>query len=119
MKNTNAILAVCTVVMFGVAMAAVVAIAVAVPEGANPGSMIVILLGSLATSLATLATLLKGDKTHEVVKEVKAQTDDLTNGLMDAKLIAALVKVLPAHMLDVEPEVVEAAQARVDQAAGH
>lgn len=90
---SSTVLVVGMVVVFCFTLAAVVVITVAVPNGANTGSLIAILIGTLAPTLATLVSLAKMGK-------VSAQVDELGNGLMQAKVRTALADVLQAHLID-------------------
>lgn len=87
---TAVIVGVVVVVCF--AIAAVVAITIAAPDGANTGSIITLLLGSLAPTIAALANLAKTEK-------IQAQVDELSNGLGDAKHRAAIADVVRPEFL--------------------
>lgn len=78
--NTRNLLVIVLGVLALFIMAAVVAVAVAVPEGANPGSLIVILLGTLTTVVTSLLAVAG-------VADVNRKVDHLSNGLMDRKIV--------------------------------
>lgn len=96
MKNNNT-LAVVIGVCFCFVVAGVVAIVFAVPEGANIGSLVTIMFAGLGTTIAAVAALTK-------VEKVKDKMDDLSNGLMDAKIRAGVSEVLKDQFLDQSPE---------------
>ena len=78
------------VVVFCFTIAACVAIFVAAPEGANTGSLVTILLSSVAQVVGVLALLVKVSGTDAKVDQVAQDTYRLTNGLLDSKVRAAL-----------------------------
>lgn len=94
------VLAVLVVVVFCFTIGACVAVFIAAPEGANTGSLVVILIGTLPPTVASLVALAKVTGIGGDVAEVKADTTRLTNGLADAKMRAALAEVVPNHMID-------------------
>lgn len=77
MRNNALVVAV--VVMFCFVVAACAAVFVASPDGANTGSLITILLGSLASTIAALAALAG-------VARVDGKADKMLNGVMDHKI---------------------------------
>jgi len=91
-SGTALVLTMAAVVLF--IIAAVVVIAVAVPEGGNPGSLIAILIGSLAPTLAAIAAVAKIGNVEQRVEQVAADTSDLANGRGDAKMRAAVATVI-------------------------
>jgi hypothetical protein len=91
------ILVVGVVVVFCFTTAGVVTIALAGPD---QEATITILVGLLAPTIASLVTLAKTAGVAARVEKVASDTDDLTNGLMDAKIRAAVADVLPDHQLD-------------------
>lgn len=99
MKNNN-VLVIVGGVIFCFVVAACVAVFIAAPEGANTGSLITLLLGSLASTLASLGVLAKVNQTEAKVDRVADDTYRLTNGLLDAKVRAGVADVLPDHMID-------------------
>lgn len=92
-RNPNNVVVIVGGVVFCFVVAACVVVFVAAPEGANTGSLIAILVGSLAPTLASLGVLAK-------VNRVADDTYRLTNGLLDAKVRAAIADTTPEHMLD-------------------
>lgn len=74
-------------VIFVFTVAGVVAIAVAVPEGGNPGSLISLLLASLAPTVAALISIAK-------ISDVEGKVNDLSNGKMDRKIREGVAQVL-------------------------
>lgn len=104
------------VVVFCFTVAAVVAVTVAVPDGANAATLITLLLGSLAPTIASLVGLAKLSAVGDRVDVVAAQSHDLTNGLMDSKIRAAVADVLSPEMVDesARPQIA-ADRARRDQ----
>lgn len=75
------------VVVFCFTVAAVVVVAVAVPDGGNAGSLVALLLGSMATTIPAIAALAK-------ISNVQEQVTDLNNGRMDSKIRAAVADVI-------------------------
>lgn len=102
--NNNVIVIVGAVV-FCFVIAAVVAVYVAAPEGANTGSLITLLIGQVAPTLVALGVLAKVNSTDAKVERVADDTYRLTNGLLDAKVRAGIADTMPEHMLD--PDYVE------------
>lgn len=86
--------------VFCFAVACAVAIFVAVPEDANPGSLAAILLASLSATVTTLANLYKTNAVEQKVDQVHEKTEQLTNGLMDSKIRAGVADVLTDELLD-------------------
>ncbi len=97
---SGTVLLVCLVVMFVVTIAASAAIALAIEDGARATSLIGLLLGSLGALAASVTTLYKVTSLGQVVDDVAQQTTDLTNGLLDSKVRAAVADVLQPHMID-------------------
>jgi hypothetical protein len=98
-RNNNVVVIVGAVV-FCFVIAAVVAIYVAAPEGANTGSLITLLIGQVAPTLVALGVLAKVNSTAAQVEQVAEDTYRLTNGLLDAKARAAIADTMPEHLLD-------------------
>ncbi|HEY0701066.1 MAG TPA: hypothetical protein VGD43_25045 [Micromonospora sp.] len=94
------VLVVVIAVVFCFTIAGVVTIALAGRD--DQESTITILVGLLAPTIASLVTLSKTAGVAARVEKVASDTDDLTNGLMDAKIRAAVADVLPDHQLDPE-----------------
>lgn len=98
--NTTVVLIVGVVVVVCFTMAACVAVFVAAPEGANTGSLLALLLGQLAPTVAALALLAKQSSTDAKVDTISEDTSAMTNGLGDAKLRAAIADVLDPSLID-------------------
>ena len=81
-------------------IAACVAVFVAAPEGANTGSLMTILIGNLAPTLAVLALLAKAQGTDQKVEKIESQAAQLVNGTMDAKIRAGIADVLDPSLID-------------------
>lgn len=96
-NNSTPVVAIAIAVVTCFAIAGAVVIAVAIPEGGNPGSLIALLLGSLAPTIATLAALMK-------VNAVAEHVEYLANGGGDAKNRAALADVLKPELLKDDDE---------------
>lgn len=99
-------------VMFCFVIAGCVSVFIAAPEGANTGSLVALLIGALAPTLASLAVLAKvqgvdekADRTSREVSAVRQDTYALTNGLLDAKVRAAVADV--AHPSFIRPDAAE------------
>jgi ascorbate-specific PTS system EIIC-type component UlaA len=110
-RNNNVVVIVGGVV-FCFTLAACVAVFIAAPEGGNTASLIAILIGALAPTLASLGVLAKVNNTDAKVDRVADDTYRLTNGLLDAKVRAGVADAMPEHMLD--PDYVEG-QLHVDR----
>lgn len=87
------------VVVFCFTIAACVAIFVAAPDGANTGSLVTILLSSVAQVIGVLALLIKVSGTDAKVDQVAQDTYRLTNGLLDAKVRAGVADVVDPSLL--------------------
>lgn len=98
-RNNNVVVIVGGVV-FCFVVAACVAVFIAAPDGANTGTLVTTLIGSLAPTLAALGVLAKVNNTDAKVDRVAEDTYRLTNGLLDAKVRAGVADVLPDHMID-------------------
>lgn len=71
---------------------------VAVPEGANTGSLIAILMGSIPATVASLLAVMQIRNVAATVTEVADDTQRLANGLGDAKFRSAVADVVdPAY----------------------
>lgn len=79
------------VVVFCFTVAGVVGLTVTVPNRAQ--TLITVLLASVAPTVAALAGLAK-------LGTVDKRTEDLTNGLMDSKVRAAVADVIRNQMID-------------------
>lgn len=99
-RNNNNVVVIVGAVVFCFVIAAVVAVYVAAPEGANTGSLITLLIGQVAPTLVALGVLAKVNSTDAKVEQVAEDTYRLTNGLLDAKARAAIADTMPEHLLD-------------------
>lgn len=95
----NAIIAAVCVV-FMVTIGATIGIIVAVDDGARASSLVSIILPSGGTVILGLLALFKLGSVEATLAEVKSQTNDLTNGKMDAKIRAGIADVLADHFID-------------------
>lgn len=89
-SNTVGIVAAAAVIIF--AMACVVALQIAVPEGANTFSLIALLLGQVPGAIAALMGLQKSTQANATLHQ-------LANGLGDAKHRAAIADVVKPEFL--------------------
>lgn len=99
---SGTVLAVVVGAVFCFTVAGVVGLVIAAPEGANVEQTVTILLGSLASTIAALVALVKVNSVGGTVDQVARDTTALTNGLMDAKIRAAVADVLSPHLVDPE-----------------
>lgn len=99
-QPNNNVIVIVGAAVFCFVVAAVVAIFIAAPEGANTGSLITILIGQIAPTLVALGVLAKVNSTDAKVERVADDTYRLTNGLLDAKVRAGIADTMPEHMLD-------------------
>lgn len=120
------VLIVCATLVLMGAIGAFVALVLLAPPETDLIKIIGAVFGGLALALGQVANYLKTkeaagqvDQVREVASATEGKVTDLTNGLMDAKLIAALSEVLPAHLIDpaAVPKI-EAARARRDTVHG-
>lgn len=116
MKNTNTSLANAIVAVVAVAILGAVLVYIFAPEGAD----IAPLIGLVGPTVATLAVLGKVNNVDDKIDRVDQRTEDLTNGLMDAKLRAGVADVLGEHLIDPAARgQLEADRARRDEAGRH
>lgn len=104
-QPNNNVIVIVGAAVFCFVIAAVVAVFVAAPDGAETGSLITLLIGQVAPTLVALGVLAKVNQTDAKVERVADDTYRLTNGLLDAKVRAAIADTTPEHMLD--PDYVE------------
>src|SRR5690606_31731792 len=91
-KNA-AVLALAVTACFVAVVSACTVIYVVNPGGDNVTSVLTVLLGSLGSTIAVLATLAK-------VQDVDRKVEYLANGGMDAKVRAGVADVMRDDMLD-------------------
>lgn len=88
------------VVMFVATMATVIALAFAIDDGARVESLVGIILPAAASLVVAMLALVKISQVGDQVDKVSKQTTDLTNGLLDAKVRAAVADVLAPELVD-------------------
>jgi hypothetical protein len=81
------------VLIFVCTLLAATVIYIAVPDRESTVPLILALIALPTTVAGTLLTLTK-------VNQTNSQVEQLTNGLMDAKVRAGVADVLPEHLLD-------------------
>jgi hypothetical protein len=86
-KVNYSIVVVCITILFIFVVAGCVVAFVAVPNGANTASLITILIGSLAPTIASIGALVVSVRTKE-------HTSALLNGRLEAKIEDVLRRVL-------------------------
>lgn len=94
-------------------IAAVVTVAVAIPEGANTGSLIALLLANLASVIPALVAAARATQTATGVEA-------LSNGTMDAKIRTALAEVMRPEAVDpaAKPQLAQDRHLLADHANG-
>lgn len=102
-------LLVCITVLVCFISAVGAAVFVAVPDGANTGSLVALMVGQLATTVPVLVSVFKVNAVAHQVDEVAQDTERLANGTGDAKIRAAVAAVLAPHLIDpaVKPQLAE------------
>lgn len=98
------------VLCFTVVVAACTAIFISNPDGDNVTQLVTILLGSLGSTVAVLATLAK-------VSTMDQKVDYLANGGTDAKIRAGLADIIRPEFLR-DDITVQIAEDRIHRAAG-
>lgn len=88
------------VVIFVATLGTIVLLAFAIEDGARIESLVGLILPAAGTLLLALLALDRVAKVDEKIDRVGQQTTDLTNGLLDAKVRAAVADVLAPHMVD-------------------
>jgi hypothetical protein len=88
------VLIICGTVMFCFVMATAVAIERITNDNATALSLIVILLGSLAPTIAALALVVKGESMKQTAEDTNAKVDRVLNGEMAAKIKKAYKEAL-------------------------
>lgn len=94
------VLMTCVTVVVCFVVAACTAIFLAVPDGANTFSLVAILLATVPSTIASLVGLVKLSGVAEQVTDVATDTHELTNGLGQAKLRAAVAEVVHPDLID-------------------
>lgn len=80
--------------MFMALLAAVVAIAIGVPESRNPSGLVAQLLAVFSTLLASIGILFSVQRVGRKVDQVATTAHELANGVGDAKFTAAVHRAL-------------------------
>lgn len=88
------------VVVFSVTLASIVALAFAVEDGARIESLVGLILPAAGTLLLGFLALARIDNVEQKVGQSLAHTTDLTNGLMDSKIRAAVAEVIKDAYVD-------------------
>lgn len=118
MKSSNA-LVIGIAGCFVAVVTACTAIYIANPAGENITSVLTILLGSLGSTIAVLATLAKVGDVDKRVGDVDRKVDFLANGGTDAKIRAGIADVVKDEFLKDEEGTAEQLEAdRAHRAAG-
>jgi hypothetical protein len=99
-QTTTLLVCITVLVCFVTAVGA--AVFIAAPAGANTGSLVVILVGQLATVVPVMVSVVKVNTIANQVDEVAQDTERLANGTGDAKIRAAVAAVLAPHLIDPE-----------------
>lgn len=88
------------VVVFATTLGAIVALSFAVEDGARLESLVGLILPAAGTLLIGFLALDRVAKVDEKIDRVEKHTTDLTNGLMDAKMRAAVADTVKDMYLD-------------------
>jgi hypothetical protein len=105
------------VALFVCSVAAVTLLQLFAPEDAN--ATITALLASMPATVAVLANLVRTDQAASIASEIRQDTQDLTNGLLDAKVRSGVAQVLAPELVDDDiAEQLEHDRARIDAAHG-
>jgi hypothetical protein len=105
------------VVLFVACVGSVTLLQLFAPEDAN--ATITALLASMPATVAVLANLVRTDQVSGVVEQVRQDTQDLTNGLLDAKVRSGVAQVLAPELVDDDiADQLEHDRARIDAAHG-
>lgn len=98
-NRTNAVVMGAVLIFLG-ALGTIVALAFAVEDGARLESLVGLVLPAAVTLVLSFLALDRVAKVDEKLDRVGRQTTDLTNGLLDAKVRAAVADVLSPQMVD-------------------
>jgi hypothetical protein len=90
------------VIVFVVTILSVTAIAISIEDGARASTMIGLILAPLTTVLGILAVFGKVSNLETRMGDVQSDTRDLTNGLLDAKVRAAVADVIGPELVHEE-----------------
>ena len=100
----STVIVVVVAVMFCFVVAAVVGLVVFAPDGTDVGPTVTALLGSLATVIPIVVTLVKVQSMDAKQEKLDRKVEYLANGGTDAKNRAALADVLRPELLKDDPE---------------
>ena len=95
---STTVLLVCITVLVSLVVAAAAAVYVFGP--AHDGSIAAILISILAPTIASMVAVIKVGGVASQVSHVAQDTNQLANGLGDAKIRSAVADVLADHMVD-------------------
>lgn len=102
------------VVVFATTLGAIVALSFAVEDGARLESLVGLILPAAGTLLIGFLALDRVAKVSDSVDRVEKHTSDLTNGLMDSKIRAAVAQTIRDQYLDpTAAQLLEADRTRV------
>lgn len=101
-RSETTVVVICVTVLVSVVVAAVALVYVFAPAGTDTPGLAAILVGTLAPTIAALATMLKVGNVSSQVADVAADTEKLANGLGDAKIRTAVADVLADDLVDPE-----------------
>lgn len=96
---STTVIVVSVVVMFCFVVAAVTGLTILAPDGSDVGAITTALLGSLATAVPVLVTLVKVQSMDGKQTATDEKVDYLANGGMDAKIRAGIADVVKAELL--------------------
>lgn len=93
-NGSRNVLVVCSTVMFCFVMAAAVAVVHSASDGGTALTLVVILLGTLAPTIAALAVVVKGESIKQTAEDTNQKVDRVLNGEMAAKIKTAYKEAL-------------------------
>lgn len=90
------------VVLLVALMATVVALGIAIEDGAHAATLIGLVIPLVGLAVPGLLALVKLNDVQATVSKVAGHTTDLTNGMLDAKVRAAVADVMSEDVIDPE-----------------
>lgn len=99
-RVSSTVLLVCITAVVCFTIAAAVALFVALPEGANTGSLVALLVASIPASVGSLVAVAKLGQLEGQVQDVQQDTNRLANGLGSAKMRDAVGQVMRPDLID-------------------
>lgn len=96
-SGSRNVLVVCATVMFCFVMATAVAVLRVSHDNATALSLVVILLGSLAPTIAALAVVIKGESIKQTGEDTNQKMERVLNGEMADKIKSAYQEALSEH----------------------